>query len=166
MSLMEPNSIRSSYTKYKDIISFNKNIIISAIITAIADVFIVNYASVLYSTNYLLISVIFLVADFLIFNIIFIILYFIDNKSKYINPEDGSKNTQKIKQDLKKLITIIGLAEISYLATKFFSTYVIFESYSIDPSLISIITTVIAWIFYIIIANIMARRQKLFHLIN
>ena len=163
MSLMEPNSIRSSYTKYKDIISFNKNIIISAIITAIADVFIVNYASVLYSTNYLLISVISLVADFLIFNIIFIILYFIDNKSKYINPEDGSKNTQKIKQDLKKLITIIGLAEISYLATKFLSTYVIFESYSIDPSLISIITTVIAWIFYIIIANIMARRQKLFH---
>ena len=77
--------------------------------------------------------------------------------------QNGSKNNQKIKQDLKKLITIIGLAEISYLATKFLSTYVIFESFSIDPSLISIITTVIAWIFYIIIANIMARKQKLFH---
>ena len=162
MSLMELGSIRKSYSKYKDIISFNKNIIIAAIITAIADVFIVNYASVLYPTNYLLISIISLVADFLIFNIIFIILYFVDNRSKYVNP-DGSKNNQKIKQDLKKLITIIGLAEISYLATKFLSTYVIFESFSINPSLISIITTVIAWIFYIIIANIMARKQKLFH---
>ena len=162
MSLMELGSIRKSYSKYKDIISFNKNIIIAAIITAIADVFIVNYASVLYPTNYLLISIISLVADFLIFNIIFIILYFVDNRSKYVNP-DGSKNIQKIKQDLKKLITIIGLAEISYLATKFFSTYVIFESFSIVPSVISIITTVIAWIFYIIIANIMARKQKLFH---
>jgi hypothetical protein len=98
----------------------------------------------------------------LVFNIIFIILYFVDNRSKYVNP-NGSKNNQKIKQDLKKLITIIGLAEISYLATKFLSTYVIFESFSIGPSLISIITTVIAWIFYIIIANIMARKQKLFH---
>ena len=162
MPLMEPNSIRKSYSKYRDIISFNKNIIIAAIITAIADVFIVNYASVLYPTNYLLISIISLVADFAIFNIFFIILYFIDNRFKYVNT-DGTKNTQKIKQDLKKLITIIGLAEISYLATKFLSTYVIFESFSINPSLISIITTVIAWIFYITIANIMARKQKLFH---
>ena len=75
MSLMELGSIRKSYSKYKDIISFNKNIIIAAIITAIADVFIVNYASVLYPTNYLLISIISLVADFLIFNIY--IYYFI-----------------------------------------------------------------------------------------
>jgi hypothetical protein len=163
MPLMELGSIKKSYSKYRDIISFNKNIIIAAIITAIADVFIVNYASVLYPTNYLLISIISLLADFALFNIFFIILYFIDNRSKYVNPEDGNKNKQKIKQDLKKLITVIGFAEISYLATKFISTYVIFESFSIDPSLISIITTMLAWIFYIIIANIMARKQKLFH---
>ena len=161
MSLMDLESIRKSYSKYRDIISFNKNIIIAAIITAIADVFIVNYASILYPTNYLLISVISLVADFAIYNIFFIIFYFIDNRFKYTNL-DGTKNKQKIKQDLKKLITIIGFAEISYLATKFLSTYVVFESFSIDPSLISIITTVLGWIFYIIIANMMARRQKLF----
>ena len=164
MSLMELGSIKKSYSKYKDIISFNKNIIIAAIITAIADVFIVNYAVVLYPTNYLLISIISLVADFIIFNFSFITLYFIDNKSKYVN-QDGSKNKQKIKQDLKKLLTIIGLAEISYLITKFLSTFIIFESFSfsIDRSLISIITTILAWVFYIVIANIMARKQKLFH---
>jgi hypothetical protein len=158
---MEINSIKKYYSKYKDIISFNKNIIIAAIVTAIADIFIVNYASIIYITNYLIISVISLIADFLIYNVSFIILYFTDNKSKYINP-DGSKNNKKIKQDLKKLITIIGLAEISYLVTKFNSTYVIFESLLIDPSLISIITTILAWVFYIIIANMMARKQKLF----
>jgi hypothetical protein len=158
---MEINSVKKYYSKYKDIISFNKNIIIAAIVTAIADIFIVNYASIIYITNYLIISVISLLADFLIYNVSFIILYFTDNKSKYINP-DGSKNNQKIKQDLKKLITIIGLAEISYLVTKFNSTYVIFESILIDPSLISIITTILAWMFYIIIANMMARKQKLF----
>lgn len=123
ISLMEINSIKKYYSKYKDIISFNKNIIIAAIVTA--DIFIVNYASIIYITDYLIISVISLVADFLIYNVSFIILYFTDNKSKYINP-DGSKNNQKIKQDLKKLITIIGLAKISYLVTKFNLTYVIF----------------------------------------
>ena len=161
MTLMELGSIKKSYSKYRDIISFNKNIIVAAIINAIANAFIVNYASIIYSTNYLLISVISIIADFLIYNVSFIILYFIDNKSKYVNPADGSKNNQKIKQDLKKLITIIGFAEISYLATKFISTFIIFQSLSFDPSLISIITTVLAWIIYIIIANIMARKQKL-----
>jgi hypothetical protein len=162
MPLMDSDSIRKYYFKYKDIISFNKNIIIAAIITAIADIFIVNYAYILHPTNYFLISVISLVADFLIYNTSFILSYFVDNKSRYIN-SDVSKNYQKIKRDLKKLITIIGLAEISYLVTKFLLTYVIFELISIDPSLISIITTMLAWIFYIIIANVMARRQKLFH---
>lgn len=162
MPLMDSDSIRKYYFKYKDIISFNKNIIMAAIITAIADIFIVNYVYILYPTNYFLISIISLVTDFLIYNASFILSYFVDNKSRYIN-SDGSKNYQKIKQDLKKLITIIGLAEISYLVTKFLSTYVIFELISIDPSLISIITTMLAWIFYIIIANVMARRQKLFH---
>jgi hypothetical protein len=157
---MKLYSIYKFYSKYREIISFNKNIIIAAIINAIANVFIVNYASIIYVTNYLLISVISIIADFLIYNVSFIILYLIDNRSKYVNP-DGSKNNQKIKQDLKKLITIIGLAEISYLATKFLLTFIIFQSLSIDPSLISIITTVLAWIFYIIIANIMARKQKL-----
>ena len=157
---MKLYSIYKFYSKYREIISFNKNIIIAAIINVIANVFIVNYASIIYVTNYLLISVISIIADFLIYNVSFIILYLIDNRSKYVNP-DGSKNNQKIKQDLKKLITIIGLAEISYLATKFLLTFIIFQSLSIDPSLISIITTVLAWIFYIIIANIMARKQKL-----
>lgn len=157
---MKLYSIYKFYSKYREIISFNKNIIIAAIINAIANIFIVNYASIIYVTNYLLISVISIVADFLIYNVSFIILYLIDNRSKYVNP-DGSKNNQKIKQDLKKLITIIGLAEISYLATKFLLTFIIFQSLSIDPSLISIITTVLAWIFYIIISNIMARKQKL-----
>ena len=157
---MKLYSIYKFYSKYREIISFNKNIIIAAIINAIANVFIVNYASIIYVTNYLLISVISIIADFLIYNVSFIILYLIDNRSKYVNP-DGNKNNQKIKQDLKKLITIIGLAEISYLATKFLLTFIIFQSLSIDPSLISIITTVLAWIFYIIIANIMARKQKL-----
>lgn len=71
-------------------------------------------------------------------------------------------NKQKIKQDLKKLITVIGLAEISYITTKFLSTFIIFELLLVNPSLISISTTILSWILYIVIANIMAKNQKLF----
>ena len=151
----------TSYYQYKNIILFNKNLVISGIITAIADIFIVNYASSIFVSNYLIISGISLVCDFLIYNILFIIFYFFDNRSQYINSY-GIKNKQKLKQDLKKLITVIGFAEISYLTTKFFSTFIIFELFLENPSLISVITTLLAWILYITIANIMARNQKLF----
>ena len=151
----------TSYYQYKNIILFNKNLVISRIITAIADIFIVNYASSIFLSNYLIISSISLVCDFLIYNNSFIILYLLDNRSKYIN-SDGTKNKQKIKQDLKKLITVIGFAEISYITTKFLSTFIIFELFLKNPSLISVITTLLAWILYITIANIMARNQKLF----
>jgi len=120
----------------------------------------VNYASRLFVSNYLIISGISLVGDFLIYNILFISFYFFDNRSQYINSY-GIKNKQKIKQDLKKLITVIGFAEISYIITKFFSTFIIFELFLENPSVISVITTLLAWILYIIIANIMAKNRKL-----
>lgn len=149
------------YYRYKNIILFNQNLVIAGIITAIADIFIVNYASSVFLSNYLIISSISLVGDFLIYNNSFIVLYLLDDRSKYIN-SDGTKNKQKIKQDLKKLITVIGFAEISYITTKFLSTFIIFELFLENLSLNSIITTLLAWILYITIANIMARNQKLF----
>lgn len=73
-----------------------------------------------------------------------------------------SKNRQRIKQDLKKLITVIGFAEISYLTTDFFSTFIIFEVFLENPALISDITTLLACMFYITIANITAKKPQLF----
>jgi hypothetical protein len=154
-------SILNPYLKYKNIILFNKNIILAGILTAVTDIFIVNYASSIYLSNYLIISGISLIADFLIYNNSFIILYFLDNRIKYTN-YDGSMNKQRIKQDLKKLLIVIGFAEISYLTTKFLSTFTIFELFVVNPSLVSISTTILAWILYIAIANIVAKNQKLF----
>jgi hypothetical protein len=46
--MIESNSIKQQYSKYR-VILYNKNIIITAIITtAIADVFIVNYILIQY----------------------------------------------------------------------------------------------------------------------
>jgi len=154
-------SILLSYFKYKNIILFNKNIILAGIIAAVTDIFIMNYAYSIFLSNYLIVSEISLVGDFLVYNSFFTILYFLDNRKKYIN-SGRSMNKQKIKQDLKKLITVIGLAEISYITTKFLSTFIIFEILLVNPSLISISTTISSWIVYIVIANIMAKNQRLF----
>ena len=159
---MDDYSIKNFYKKHKYIILFNKNIFVAAIITAILDIFIVNHAAIVFTTNYVLISSVSLAADFTIYNASFIILYFIDNTGR---PENfySRKNIQKLRYSFGKIITVIGFAEISYLFAKFLSTYLIFEFVILDAFIISIITTLFAWIFYVIIANIMARRKKLFN---
>lgn len=159
---MDDYSIKNFYKKHKYIILFNKNIFVAAIITAILDIFIVNHAALVFTTNYVLISSVSLAADFTIYNASFIILYFIDNTGRSQN-FDSRKNIQKLRYSLGKIITVIGFAEISYLFAKFLSTYLIFEFVILDAFIISIITTLFAWIFYVIIANIMARRKKLFN---
>lgn len=151
--------INNFYLKYKSIIHFNKNILIAAVITAILDVVIVVYVSAIYSHNSLLISMISLVADFAIFNSTFVFMFYLSNRHRYFN-DDGMFDNRKLRQESVKLVTTLGISEIIYLFTKFTFTYLFFSYSIVDSSQISIITTVLAWILYIVTANIMIKRTK------
>lgn len=153
--------INNFYIKYKHIIHFNKNILIAAIVTAILDMVIVIYASLLYANNNLLISIISLIADFATFNSTFVALFYFGNKDRY-EREDGTKASQKLKHDSFKLVTTLGLSEISYLSTKFVSTYIFFTYAIVSSYQISVTTTALAWIIYLMIANFMIKKTAFF----
>jgi hypothetical protein len=154
--------INDLYCKYKNIIFFNSNIIVAAIITAALDVFIVSYVSSAFPSNYIVVSVMSMSADFAIYNFSFAMLFFVGNRNKYRNQKNGIIDWHKIKRDSIKLVAALGLAEIMYLSTKFASTYVIFAYSKIDPSQISVITTMLGWIFYVTTANVMVRKTSFF----
>ena len=99
--------INNFYVKYKNKIYFHKIILIAAIVTAILDVAIVVYAFLLYPNNRLLVSLVSLIADFAIFNTTFVVLFNSSNKNRYIK-EDGTKDSQKLRQDSIKLVTTSG----------------------------------------------------------
>ena len=155
------NLINNFYLKYKNIIHFNKNILIAAIVTAILDIVIVVYLFLLYPGNSLLISIVSLIADFIIFNATFVALFYSDNKDRYYK-EDGTKDSQKLKHDSIKLVTTLGLSEIAYLSTKFGSTYLLFVYAVANPSQISIATTVLGWITYLVVANVMVKKTDFY----
>lgn len=154
--------IKDYYYSYKNIIDFNKNIIVSAIVTAICDMIILAVASNIFANNHLKIAILSLVGDFIIFNSLFIFLFYLDWKKK--RERITSYSTEwSIKSMILKLLSTLGISEISYLVTKFVSTYLLLYSTSnLDTSQISIITTILAWLLYLSSANIMARRTKLF----
>lgn len=153
--------INNFYIKYKNIIHFNKNILIAAIVIAILDMVIVVYTSLLYPNNSLLVSIVSLIVDFATFNTTFVALFYFSNKDRYTR-EDGTKDSQKLKQDSIKLVTTLGLSEIAYLSTKFVSTYIFFTYAVASSSQISVITTVLAWIMYLVVANLMIKKTRFY----
>ena len=125
------------------------------------DVLIVGFAVALYPNDPFLISAISLIADFAIYNVLFIFPFFVDNRKRYIDA-GGKVNKQKIKEDGKKLITALGISEFGYLTTKFLSTYMMFAYTLLGGPQISIITTILAWLTYLTSANILIKRQHFF----
>ena len=153
--------IRNFYYNYRNVIDFNKNIIISAIITAITDIAIVVAASSIFQTNNFFISLSSLIADFIIFNSILLFLLYADNKKRQ---QENMKppNRTEMNTLLAKLVATLGISEISYLTTKFISTYIFLSHVDLTSSQISITTTVVAWVVYLATANIMLKKTKMF----
>src|SRR5919112_438278 len=93
----------SFYIKYKNLIIFNKNIILASVIAGILNIIIVQYASILFHDNDLGLAVISVILDFAIYNSIFFVLYFlIDNRKNYFNSSYNNGNKHSFRTDALK----------------------------------------------------------------
>ncbi|MDQ5876508.1 MAG: hypothetical protein M3288_06685 [Thermoproteota archaeon] len=140
---------------------FNRNIIIAAVTSIIADAVVVNYA-VQITSNSIVVSLVSMITDSGVYLATFAAMFLIDNKSKYIDSTTGKKDSTRFRRDVKKIITALGVSELVYMAVKFTSIYILLQSNIAPPYQIAMISTLLAWIVYIIIANAMVRWQKLF----
>ena len=84
---------------------------------------------------------------------LFAFLFYRDNKAKYVDPLTGKKNSNKIKNDVKKLFTAFSISEAIFVVSK---TYI---HYSL---LVSSVAEFISWIIYFISINVGTKAVKLF----
>jgi hypothetical protein len=89
-------------------------------------------------------------------------MFLIDNKNKYVDSATGIKDSAIFRGDVKKIVTALGVSELVYMTVKFTSIYLLLQPYIAPPYQVAVLTTLLAWIFYIITANAMVRWQKLF----
>ncbi len=131
------------------LIAFSASIIISAIIAQIlsdqAD-----YLNTTYTT----------IADYIVYFSVFSGMFYLDNRKKY-RLESGKTDTVKLKHDLKKLITSLGIAEIVYTVVRWVFQYY-FISISYDPYLASIASQCISTVIYMIVINLSVKMTKLY----
>ena len=131
------------------LIAFAASIIISAIIAQVlsdqAD-----YLNTTYTT----------IADYVIYFSVFSSLFYIGNRKKY-RLESGGTDTAKLKHDLKKLITSLGIAEVVYTVVRWALQYY-FLSINYDPYLASIVSQGISTIIYMIVLNLTVKITRLY----
>jgi hypothetical protein len=131
------------------LIAFAASIIISAIIAQIlsdqAD-----YLNTTYTT----------IADYVIYFSVFSGLFYLDNRKKY-HLESGGTDTAKLKQDLKKLVTSLGIAEIVYTVARWALQYY-FLTINYDPYLASIASQGTSTIIYMVVVNLSVKITRLY----
>jgi len=130
-------------------IAFTASIIISAIVTQIlseqADYLIATYT---------------LLVDHTIYFSTFGSLYYLDNRKKYLL-ESGQTDKSKLKHDLIKIITSLGVSEIIYSIARWFLQYY-FLTINYDAYLASIISQIISIIIYLIVINLSVKMTRLY----
>ena len=157
----QQQSFRQFYAKYRELILFNKNIIVAAIAPIITDAIVVQYTAQSI-TNNALVSIFSIIADIGMYLAPFVGLFYIDNRKKYIDVVTGKRDSNRFKQDVKKLVTALGVSEVIYMIGKFTSIYLLLQSNVAPPYQVAMLSTLLAGGFSTVTANLMIKAQKLF----
>jgi hypothetical protein len=149
------------YGKYRELILFNKNIIVAAVAAIITDAIVVQYAAQSIS-NDILVSIFSIITDIGVYLAAFAGLFYIDNRKKYIDTVTGMRDSNRFKHDAKKIVTALGISEVVYMIGKFTSIYLLLQSNIAPPYQVAMLSTLLAGVFSTVTANLMIKAQKLF----
>jgi len=128
------------------LVAFAASIIVSAIVAHLLS----EQADYLNTTYTLLV-------DYVIYFSTFGGLYYLDNRKKYLHESDKSK----LKHDLIKIITSLGIAEVVYTILRWFLQYY-FININYDAYVASITSQIISTIIYLIVVNLSVKMTRLY----
>ncbi len=155
------HSSKQFYAKYRELILFNKNIIVAAVAAIIIDAIVVQYAAQSI-TNEVLVSIFSIITGTGVYLTAFSGLFYNDNRKKYVDMITGRRDSNRFKQDAKKIVTALGVSEVIYMIGKFTSIYLLLQTNIAPPYQIAVLSTLLAGGFSTATANLIIKAQKLF----
>ncbi|MEO9320227.1 MAG: hypothetical protein ABI361_06105 [Nitrososphaera sp.] len=147
-------------SRYRAAILFNKNLIISGIAGFIASASVSQLSYNQVGKNDIEISFAALGTEYAAYLPLFGILFYLDNRKKYIDSETGKRDIRQVKSDLKKLFASFSVSEAVYAIVRFFIQFELlglnFEAYQA-----SMIGSATAWGLFFVCINVMAQATRL-----
>ncbi len=150
------------YQQYRDIILFNKNLVIAGLCSLVLTALITQYYYDNSSKNNFETSLVSLIVEYAIETPIFVILFYIDNKKIYTDSLTGKKDLHRIKTDLKKLFAAFSISDVIYAIAQISFEFNILQHTSIEPYQASVYSSLMAWAIFFVIINISIKSVRLF----
>jgi hypothetical protein len=142
---------------YRQYIILNKNLIIAFVVAISVSAAV---AQMLSDQASYVNSSYTVIVDFVVFYSTFSVLFYFDNRKKY-RLDSGKLDTQRLKKDLIKIISSLGVAEIVYTAARWVLQYY-FLNLEYEAYLASIIAHVISTMLYMIVVNVSVKITRLY----
>jgi len=154
-------NVREFYQKYRNYILLNKNILLSGIFAFFGGaIFTQLYAQ--YDNNNLANSIVTLSAEYAIYIPLFALLFYLDNKNRYIDPLNGKKLKDRVKCDIKKMVAAFSISELIFSFSKIAIHYQLLQLYMVEPYQASMIGSLVAWTIFLASINLSIKAVKLF----
>lgn len=149
------------YQHYRDYILLNKNILVSGVFAFFGGaLFTQLYAQ--YDNNNLSNSIVTLSVEYAIYIPLFAVLFYMDNRNRYVDPLTGRKDKKRIKSDIKKLIAAFSLSELIFSFSKIAIHYELLQTSMVEPYQASMIGSLTAWAIFLVSINLSVKAVKLF----
>ena len=143
--------------KYREYLKLNKNILLafaaSIAISAVVAQALSEQANYLNATYTLIV-------DYLVYFSTFGGLYYLDNRKRYLL-QSGQTDKARLRHDLMKIITSLGIAEVVYTIVRWILQYY-FLTINYDAYLASIESQVLSTVIYMIVMNLGVKLTRLY----
>lgn len=142
---------------YREYIRLNKNLIIGfcvAITVSAATAQLLAEEESYINSSYTV------VVDFAVFYSTFTGLFYLDNRKKY-RLDGGTLDRARLKKDLVKIVSSLGVGEIAYTAVRWYLQYY-FLTVNYEPYLASIIAHLVSTLVYMIVVNLSVKFTRLY----
>ena len=139
----------------------NKNILVSGVFAFFGGaLFTQLYAQ--YDNNNLSNSIVTLSVEYAIYIPLFALLFYMDNRNRYVDPLTGRKDRKRIKSDIKKLIAAFSLSELIFSFSKIAIHYELLQTSMVEPYQASMIGSLTAWAIFLVSINLSVKAVRLF----
>ena len=150
--------MKEEKSRSKEYFILNKNLFIAFVAAFITSAITAQLLSK--SASYLNTSVT-MVTEYSAYFGIFGLLHSIDNRKKYRIEETGRLDWLRLRKDLIKLLTSLGIGEIVYTVLRWFSQYYLLTQ-SYDAYIASMISDSISFAVYLAVVNLSVKVTKLY----
>lgn len=149
------------YQHYRDYILLNKNILVSGVFAFFGGALFTQLYTQ-YDNNNLSNSIVTLSVEYAIYIPLFALLFYMDNRNRYVDPLTGRKDKKRIKSDIKKLIAAFSLSELIFSFSKIAIHYELLQTSMAEPYQASMIGSLTAWAIFLVSINLSVKAVKLF----